>query len=230
MTPTRRSPKRALRIVTWNCCRGPWEKKRDALNALRADISIIIEAPCGAAEDGLYFPSGPRLGTAVIGSATSHITPLPTRDLPACVNPVAVTGRRSFTLLAVSTWLAPTYKKSLLNGLEAYRDLPAPFIVAGDFNGNPCFDRPRGRQKWADCFNEVEKLGTFSAYHAHSGEAYGSETSPTYFFRWAQDRPFHIDYCFLPAAWRADLKRVEVGDFESWRKLSDHRPLIVDLV
>jgi endonuclease/exonuclease/phosphatase family metal-dependent hydrolase len=146
------------------------------------------------------------------------------------VNPVAVTGRSSFTLLAVSTWNAPTYKKALLNGLEAYRDLPRPFVVAGDFNGNTCFDRPRGRSKWADCFRQVEQLGTFSAYHSWFDETYGSESRPTYYFRWAQARPFHIDYCFVPLEWRERLRHVSVGEYEEWRKLSDHRPIIVDTI
>jgi endonuclease/exonuclease/phosphatase family metal-dependent hydrolase len=41
--------------------------------------------------------------------------------------------------------------------------------------------------------------------------------------------PYHIDYCFLPVAWVAGLRSVEVGIVEEWLADSDHCPLSVDV-
>jgi hypothetical protein len=43
-----------------------------------------------------------------------------------------------------------------------------------------------------------------------------------------QDRPLHIDYCFVPDTWTHRIADVQVGTYDAWRD-SDHRPLTVDL-
>jgi endonuclease/exonuclease/phosphatase family metal-dependent hydrolase len=57
------------------------------------------------------------------------------------------------------------------------------------------------------------------------GEA-GSRNAANYYFYRHQDKPFHIDYVFVPRGWR--LKSVEVGAFQEWGQLSDHVPVVVD--
>lgn len=52
---------------------------------------------------------------------------------------------------------------------------------------------------------------------------------PTYFFRWKENRPFHIDYCFLPAGWRSAIRSVGVRPFNEAHWQSDHRPVVVEL-
>jgi exodeoxyribonuclease-3 len=66
-----------------------------------------------------------------------------------------------------------------------------------------------------------------SAYHTHYGERQGAETHPTHYFRHHQDKPFHIDYVFVPKRWK--LRSVEVGSFREWGHLSDHVPMVVDV-
>ena len=56
----------------------------------------------------------------------------------------------------------------------------------------------------------------------------GSERHPTHYFRWQENAPFHIDYVFVPAAWRERVRSVEVGAYENWRD-SDHVPITVEL-
>jgi endonuclease/exonuclease/phosphatase family metal-dependent hydrolase len=46
-------------------------------------------------------------------------------------------------------------------------------------------------------------------------------------FSGAEDRPFHLDYCFVPRRWQLD--RVLVGNYADWASLSDHRPVVVDV-
>ena len=60
-------------------------------------------------------------------------------------------------------------------------------------------------------------------------EAQGEETRPTYYHRWNRKEPFHIDYCFMPAAWMQQVRNVEVGGYEDWKAASDHRPLVIDI-
>jgi exodeoxyribonuclease III len=42
-----------------------------------------------------------------------------------------------------------------------------------------------------------------------------------------KDKPYHIDYCFVSTDMIEKLKSVEIGEHETWSKLSDHVPLIV---
>ena len=75
----------------------------------------------------------------------------------------------------------------------------------------------------------LSKLGLVSAYHHFFGEEQGSETRPTFYLLWKENRPFHIDYCFIPEAWTADIRSVSVGTYADWFASSDHRPLVVEL-
>jgi exonuclease III len=49
------------------------------------------------------------------------------------------------------------------------------------------------------------------------------------FFYRRCDRTFHLDYIFIPREWASRLKTVEVGKCETWLKLSDHCPVVVDV-
>lgn len=103
----------------------------------------------------------------------------------------------------------------------------APTVIAGDFNGNPCFDKPRQRSKWADVFGRINDLGSLSAYHQVRGLGYDDEVvEPTHHHLRNTDRSFHIDFCFVPRTWfAAGVKASERGEF--WRSLSDHFPVVV---
>jgi len=112
-----------------------------------------------------------------------------------------------------------------LNGLDAYGYVRGPRVFAGDFNGNVDFDKTRGRTKWSDGFARLHSEGLVSAYHRD--RPLGREADPTHYFQWRQDKPFHLDYCFVPRRWQLD--RVLVGNYADWASLSDHRPVVVDV-
>ena len=216
-----------MRIVAWNCRRGPLAVKRAALAALDADVVVLSEAPRpkAAEPDLLWFGTG-KFGVAVAAREPFRVTPFPQQIVP-CVYPVAVDGPERFTLLAVWTWPAPSYREALMNGLLAYHDLPRPWVVAGDFNGNVCFDRPRQKLKWRDSFDRLEAAGLVSSYHTFAGATPGAEPVPTHYFRTHRDEPFHIDYCYVPAAWMDRVESVDIAPFEAFASLSDHRPITV---
>jgi hypothetical protein len=223
-----------MRIVAWNCCRGPSAAKLSALTALRPDVAIIAEAlePEQESSQLLWFPSNAsRLGIQVRCSGRHKLRRLKAADLPNCVVPVRVSGPTPFNLLAVWTWPAPSYTKAFLNGLSAYARLlrRGPTVVAGDFNGNPVFDKPTARNKWwTHGFSQLHDAGLVSAYHAFNGVAFGAERHPTHHFLRKPARPFHIDFCFVPSAWAQKKLEVQVASGPQWAALSDHFPLVVD--
>ena len=235
------TPATSMRIVAWNCCRGPMAKKLAALQSLRPDVAVLAEAlpPERESPQVLWFPSNAsRLGTQVLAFGPDYKLRRLRRaaggeDLPNCVVPVRVTGPISFNLLAVWTWPAPSYTQAFLNGLTACASAlrRSPAVVAGDFNGNPMFDKPKARMKWwTTGFSMLHESGLVSAYHHHEGVAFGQEAHATHHFLRKPHRPFHIDFCFIPQAWAHNgNSRVQVLHGPPWSALSDHFPVVVDV-
>jgi exodeoxyribonuclease-3 len=221
-----------MRIVAWNCCRGPFEKKLAALATLTPDIAVLPEAihPAKESNQVLWFPTETsRLGIQVRAYNGYKLRRLKTFDLPNCVVPIRVTGPTCFNLLAVWTWPAPSYVKALANGLSAYSALfdKGDTVVAGDFNGNPVFDKPRRRFKWSDSFSVLADAALVSAYHHAHRINFGRERHPTHHFLRNPERPFHIDFCFVPQRWAKRGLKVKIERSALWRSLSDHFPIVV---
>jgi len=222
-----------MRIVAWNCCRGPIDRKITALGTLSPDVAVLPEAtrPSKESQQVLWFPSNASsLGIQVRSGGDYRLRRLKTADLPNCVVPVRVSGPVSFVLLGVWTWPAPSYNKAFMNGLSAYSKLlrSGPTVVAGDFNGNPAFDRHRQRVKvWTDAFSILQDAGLVSAYHYVNDVAYGEELHATHHFLRKPERGFHIDFCFIPEAWANKKLEARVVSGPEWSTLSDHFPLLV---
>ena len=220
-----------MRIVTWNCCRGSLEEKLAAAERLEPDLLILQEAarPASPAPEMLWFGDNPRLGLLVAGYGATTVKPGPL--VPGrSAHSVVVSGRYAFHLLAVWAKPEPTYIQALADTLSHHRAFlsAAPSVVAGDFNSNAIWDRPKHSVDHSRVVQQLETdFGLVSAYHAATGSAQGSEQHATHYFRWQEASPFHIDYCFVPRTWR--IRGVGVGGFEAWKGLSDHRPLVVDV-
>jgi hypothetical protein len=225
-----------MRLVTWNCCRGPARRKRALLDALHPDLCVVQECPKPTATDGsfLWFGNNPRNGIAVVASGDYSIAPVPQRDVPPFTVPIQVTGPISFLLLAV--WSQRNhdfrYVRAVIRAVECYQDLivSQPTVVAGDFNSNTIWDykRPAG-QNHSGLVRQLASLGLVSAYHHFFCEAHGAESQPTLYLQRNPLKPYHIDYCFIPEAWRIHLSRVEIGSGDTWAAQSDHRPLVIDV-
>jgi exodeoxyribonuclease-3 len=225
-----------LRLVTWNCCRGPFEAKAEALAPLNPDIAILQEAPRPKGKDTpqrLWF-GGPRgVGIAVLafnGYTVARASRSPSDTDP--VRAVRVGGRADFNLLAVwgradTRYIRGVYDRMLGHVRFARK---RPTVLAGDLNSNTIWDRPRVPMNHTRFVAWMrDELGLVSAYHEHYDEAHGEESRPTYYFLWNRRKPFHIDYCFVPEAWRPRVRSVEIGGYEAWSKLSDHRPVTVEV-
>lgn len=236
---------RAMRLVAWNCAMG-LSRKLDALQALRPDIAILSEVACPEVLQSkvrqvcglpvVWIGDNPNKGLAVM-SFTGDDLALDSscRDSNRYIAPVHVNGKRSFRLLAV--WDHNDRKeglnrrpgpllRSLNDSSEFCQD--NGFVVAGDFNNNPRWDRPNGPNNMAKIVDELTKRGLVSLYHHKTGEPFGTETCGTYWHY--RKTPYHIDYVFVPTSWLEDLVSFEVGTFDAWCRtgLSDHAPLVAE--
>jgi hypothetical protein len=220
-------------------------RKREPMMGLQPDVAVIPEcaSPADIRAAGLYASarahhwvgnlSKKGLGVFTFGAYT--IEPVEqTASAPEFIVPLRVRGPLEFQLLAV--WAqsdngVPGYVANVRRAIEKYDDFirEAPTVIAGDFNSSAFFDRP-GRAHHAELVEKLETdLGLFSAYHRHTGEAHGAESSPSLFMQRNVKRPFHVDFVFLPQAWRHRLRHVEVGGAATWLPWSDHCPISIEI-
>ena len=226
-----------MRLVTWNCCRGPYARKMPLLDTLAPDIAVVQECakPELQSPNCLWFGDNPKQGVAVRASPPYRLQALPVlQDAPKYAIPVSATGPTEFTLLAVWTLGKQPYRyvEAAARAVDMYRDLIAgsPTVLIGDLNSNAIWDATHPPEfNHSALVKRLAGLGLVSAYHHSHKEPHGSETRPTYYFHWKKDRPYHIDYCFVPQAWADKIVRVEIGSYEDWKEYSDHRPLLVEI-
>jgi exodeoxyribonuclease III len=228
-----------MRIVTWNCGMA-LARKAPSLLALHPDIAVVQECSKKSVDvlsahglSGLWFGANPNKGLAVFCGKGFTLQAV-NAPFGKWVVPVRVREAMDFNLLAV--WACPVGTKPADNYIgQVYRCLveqsgwfngPA-VVAAGDFNSNSQWDENRPGRNHTEVVRLFESHGLVSAYHAHHSEKQGAETRPTYYFYRHQDRPFHIDYVFVPNGWK--LRSVEVGSFREWGHLSDHVPVVIDV-
>jgi len=224
-------------LVTWNCCRGAYSSKVPLLTPLGADISVVQECarPKEESETCLWFGDNPRQGIAVTAAGPYRLRALPARKrVPKFVIPIEVTGPESFILFAVWSKTNQKYRyvTAVIKAVQMYRTLFAesPAVLIGDLNTNIIWDshHPEG-QNHSALIRLLSGLGLVSSYHEFFAEEHGRETRPTYYFLWNEDRPYHIDFCFVPSAWLPRIRRIEIGAYSEWKRHSDHRPLLVEV-
>jgi exonuclease III len=225
----------AMRLLTWNCLRGPFEAKTQAVSRLEADVTVLQECkkPTIESSDCLWFGEEGKLGVAVQVRPPYRIEALPQIDtVPRFLVPIAVTGPVNFTLLAVWTMDETRYVRGLVRGLDTYASLLEnfPVVVMGDLNSNAKWDKDHPKHlNHSAMLQTMERHGLISAYHFKCNERHGQETSHTYYHHGKQEKPYHIDFCFVPARWGDSIQAVTVEPYEDWKSFSDHRPLVVDL-
>ena len=222
-----------MRLTTWNCEKGKGNDIDQCLSQIEpldADLVALQECRRPSRNDPSVVWRGrnPKLGTAVISRrAELKLEPLAIPSPRPSVIPVVVQGPAPF--LFVGVWTQKPYIEVAQAAMKACADVPhgLPIVAAGDFSISPAVSRKRQKSlRFLDWMRD--ELGLVSAYHEFSGETPGEETQPTYYHHWAESKPFHIDYCFLPESWSSRISSVDVGTYADWQT-SDHRPLTVDL-
>ena len=82
---------------------------------------------------------------------------------------------------------------------------------------------------FSDVRGELNQNELYSAYHAVSGDEFGEETEATFYMHKREERPYHIDYAFVPRGLIGSDVEVTVGGYDDWIDASDHVPLLVTI-
>jgi hypothetical protein len=227
-----------MKLLTWNCCRGAFEKKPCLLEPLKVDIAVFQEVAKPATESAsvLWYGDNPKIGMAIQARPPFLISPLPRLEgIPNYIIPIQVSGPVSFVLFAVWTTKdkALPYIQSLSTAIDRYEHIfgqGTPVVVMGDFNSNAIWDHqgPKGLNH-SSMVERLERFDLVSAYHHHRGIEHGEENENTFYLQWNQEKGFHIDYCFLPRSWANAMVDVNIPAYSELSTASDHRPLIVDV-
>jgi len=212
-------------------------RKLSDLASLGADIAVVPECPRIPEQPGatIWVGAKPAKGLAVFATEPwrVHRVPAP-RGLPRYALPVQVSGPESFLLMAI--WAQPhrtvPYVRGMHRAIRACRSLmqDRPTVLLGDFNSNTIWDAEHPAERSHSALVQyLGEMGLVSAYHTRYAEEQGRETRPTFFLYRHQQRPYHIDYCFVPAGWLGRIRDVTVGGHGAWAAKSDHMPLTVDV-
>lgn len=232
-----------MRIITWNC-NMVFRRKAAYILTYHPDILIIPE--CEHPEklkfhndlpkpvDTLWFGTNQNKGLGIFSYTNFKFKLLPCHD-PALrtIIPISVTGGSfKFTLFAIwasnpqdkgfqyvgQIWKALHYYDNLLKNKRT--------ILVGDFNSNSIWDKPKREGNHTTVVKHLEKKGIHSCYHTHLKQQQGQEVHPTLYMYRHNNKPYHIDYCFVSKDFAEKLESVEVGDYGLWSRHSDHVPLI----
>jgi len=149
--------------------------------------------------------------------------------------PIKVVGHTNFNVLAVWTMKHKNTERSYIGqvyqALNLYEDFVRnrDTIIIGDFNSNKQWDNnPPRIGNHSAVVKMLKDMNLVSIYHEMCDEDHGSETQHTYFMSKKMERPYHIDYCFVPESWVARVKDFKISDFEEYKSLSDHVPIYVE--
>ena len=224
-----------------------FRKKAEAILAFEPDILVLPECECieklifktGVKQPSsvLWFGTNKHKGLGIIAYNGIQLTLIHKHKTSIkIVAPVAVTGGEfDFTLFAVWAYNPNdpdgTYVEQVWKAIHHYKKLlkPERTILAGDFNSNTIWDRPRRVGNHSSVVKFLEKRGIHSAYHLHHKQIQGKEDHPTFYLYRHLDKPYHLDYCFASQDIAKDITGVDVGDHSSWSRYSDHVPLIVTI-
>jgi exodeoxyribonuclease-3 len=233
-----------MRIITWNCNMA-FRKKAEAILALEPDILVLPECECAEKlvfkselkqpSSILWFGSNKHKGLAVIAYNGIKLKAMKDHNPNfKTIAPIAVNGPGfRFTLFAIwannpddpdgqyaeQVWKAVNYYEHLLK--------PRRIILAGDFNSNTIWDKNHRMGSHSAIVRFLQDKKICSAYHLHHGQAHGSERHPTFYLYRHQQKPYHLDYCFVSRDIARRLTRVEIGGHEEWSAYSDHVPVIM---
>lgn len=225
-----------MKLIAWNVQRKSVGFVEELLKSqgLEPDLLVLSEVkrPEVADNASAVWIGGEGPGLAVIVREGLTIHPEPENEgAPPYVRAFAVRGKVNFRLIAgwpVKRGEYKDYHKILMESLARFcpTTCSGPTVFAGDLNTSTGVQT---QEKTHPAFvARAAEHGLVSAYHHHSGEGFGRESTPTYLDGSRKGMGFHIDYCFVSSDLLGST-RVVIPRPEGWPKASDHLPLIVDI-
>jgi len=228
-----------MKLAAWNCNQA-FRRKQHRLLELEPDIAVVPECEnpetkgdWSAWTDWQWTGDNPHKGLGVF-----------TRNGITITDTVEVAKANHFLLIktdrvdVLAVWAMNNRKNprqryigQVHTVLETHPKLvEEDTVVAGDFNWNVMWDESPNSPLRGD-FGEVRemlnKVELYSAYHAVYGDEFGEETEPTFYMYKKEERPYHIDYAFVPGH-QIESAAVTVGMIGNWIDVSDHMPLVVE--
>jgi len=223
-----------------------FRKKAVFILTHKPDILIVPECehPCKLLfkenipkpTDILWFGENKNKGLGIFSYSDFRFKLLDTHNPEfKMIIPIAVTGGHyDFTLYAIwannpkdpdghyieQVWKAMKHYDKGLTNLNT--------MLVGDFNSNTIWDRKHRVSNHSNVVKYLEDKGIFSTYHLFHKQLQGKEAHPTLYMYRHQDKPYHIDYCFVSEDLTQRIQSVEIGDYDFWMPYSDHVPLIVE--
>lgn len=233
-----------MKIIAWNC-NMVYRKKAHLLLKEKPDIVVISECehpdrlkfPMGVKPPGdiIWQGSNQHKGLGIFSYSDYRFQLLDIHN-PAfrTILPIRVTGNKvSFILFAI--WAnnpadkGYEYIGQVWKALHFYTNLlkEKRIILAGDFNSNTIWDKPRREGNHTTVVKFLEERNIRSVYHLFHKQEQGREKHNTLFMYRHKDKPYHIDYCFVSADLLKKVSSVKIGRHSKWSCYSDHTPLIV---
>jgi len=221
-----------------------FRKKAAPILACRPDVLIVPECEhpdkmifadeTMKPKHALWFGDNQHKGLGVFSYGNYKIKMLDDHNAAIkTILPIEIsTGNFRATLLAIWAFNADdkdyVYVGQVWKGINYYERLlkRKNVLLAGDFNSNAIWDKPNKKATHSMVVERLKKFGIQSTYHLHTKEKEGKESAPTFFLYRHKDKPYHLDYCFASQNLIRRLDSVEIGSFEQWRSLSDHKPVI----
>jgi endonuclease/exonuclease/phosphatase family metal-dependent hydrolase len=230
-----------MRLATWNCNQA-FRRKQHHLLDLKPDIAVVPECEYPAEKgdwaawtDWRWIGDDSHKGLGVFtrnGVAISDTTVIREADHFLHVETDAVDV---LAVWAMNDRANPRqrYIGQVHTVLETHPELVGEdTVVAGDFNWNVTWDESPDsplRGDFADVRAALNGNGLRSAYHAVCSDEFGEESEATFHMHKKKDRPYHIDYTFVPGHRIESEIEVTVGRHDDWIDASDHMPLLVTL-
>lgn len=233
-----------LRILTWNC-QGAFRKKYPLIAGLSPDLAVIQECENleripwkqgNPPQSMAWFGDSPNKGLGIFSWSNLQFHALEGYDtsIRYCV-PIQVTA--PFQFQAIAIWAmdhrqdSHSYSGQIYLAIGAYRDfiLSADTVILGDYNSSKRTTPKSRLGNHAALTIDLKDLWLISAYHHFFFERQGQEKQATYYQGRKLERPSHIDYAYIPTRWLRHLKKVQVGEPQTWLQQSDHCPVIVDI-
>ena len=137
-------------------------------------------------------------------------------------------------ILGVWAMNAENRKDGYIAQVHEYLDSHAHYfnwdklIIVGDFNSNAQWDGKREFRNHGNLVKKLDGFGLQSLYHYQENEPHGNETSSTFYMYRHKEKPYHIDYVFVPKN-TIQESNLEIGKAEEWLQHSDHVPLFANL-
>ena len=233
-----------MRIFSWNC---KMRFRNDYAQALsyKPDIMVIpecetldkIKAPETSDSYWIGDNVSKGLGVFTFNDFKIDLYDKYTDEFKYILPLIVSKGDTTYKLIAVWTKKVEDKKKNHINyirqlhfALKEYESFidDENVIITGDLNSNLIWERTGVDKNHQDVLDQLLDKNIHSSYHHFFKEEQGKETQGTYFHYHKEDRPFHIDFCFLSKNILDRLVNVEIGKFKDWIHLSDHVPMIID--